>query len=277
MNTRGILTIAMGRKFVTQARYLSLSCMLHAPHVTRAVITDRPGLLKNYYDILLPYKSDYGNPFAAKVRLHLYTPFDETLFLDADSLLISSIDPCWEALENSSFVYTGRLLNGGTWYFDVEKTLEKTGFSWIPGFNSGMLLFKNNEAAGNIFDAAFDFMRRPQEFHIPFFRRDMLPDEPFFALSFAKFGVEPYNDYGRFSRTLIGAEQIRINVVRGVARFKKRGEPVFPLVVHFCGKLGNIAYLREKLRLRLHFFSFFDRLVMNPLAWLYKILRPRQL
>ncbi|MDR2210644.1 MAG: hypothetical protein LBO65_04145 [Spirochaetaceae bacterium] len=271
MKTRGILTIAIGRKFAIQARYLSISCMLHAPDIPRAVITDCPRMLEDYYDVVLPYKSEYGNPFASKTRLHLYTPFDMTLFLDADSLVVSSPGFCWKALEDSSFVYTGKLIKSGIWYFDVERTLKKTGFPWVPDFNSGMLLFKNDRAAQKVFDTACDFMGRPEEFHVPFFRGDMLPDEPFFALSFAQFGIEPHGDYGRFSRTLIGAEKITINTVKGIARFKKHGKPVFPMAVHFCGRLGMTAYAIEKLRLRLHFFSLLDRLIINPLARLRKI------
>jgi hypothetical protein len=270
MKTRGILTIAIGRKYALQARYLSLSAMLNAPGIARAVITDCPGLLEDYYDIILPYRSEYGNPFASKTRLHLYTPFDLTLFLDADSLIITSPGSCWEALENSSFVYTGKFIKTGLWYFDVEKTIKKTGLPWIPDFNSGMLLFQNDEIAGTIFDRACGFMQRAEEFAVPFFRKDMLPDEPFFALSFAQSGIEPYEDLGRFSRTLIGAEKIRINTVRGIARFIKYGKPVFPMVVHFCGRLGNAAYSLEKIRLRLHFFSPLYRLIINPLAWLRK-------
>jgi hypothetical protein len=273
MKTRGILTLAIGRKFAIQAKYLSLSCMLHAHHIPRAVITDCPRLLENYYDILIPYKSEYGNPFASKTRLHLYTPFDATLFLDADSLVIKNPGFCWEALDTASFVYTGKLLNSGTWYFNVEKTLEQTGFSWIPDFNSGMLLFKNDETCKSIFNTAFDFMNRAEEFGVSFFRDTMLPDEPFFALSFSKFGIRPYNDHGRFSRTLIGAERIQINTVKGIARFKKSGEQVFPMVVHFCGRLGNRIYRLEKIKLKFYFFSLFNFVFFNILVLFRKMLK----
>ncbi|MDR0598529.1 MAG: hypothetical protein LBG84_00395, partial [Treponema sp.] len=84
---------------------------------------------------------------------------------------------------------------------------------------------------------------------IPLFRGTNYPDEPALAIALAKNNIEPVNDRGRFSRTLIGASRIRLNVIKRTAFFRKNGASVFPLVVHFCGKKGRVFYLLEKLRL----------------------------
>lgn len=256
-NNCGIITIAIGKKFIKQAKYLSLSCMLHTPHTARAVITDNPESLTAYYDIILPYNSEYGNPFSTKTRLHLYTPFYKTLFLDADSLVVYPLDFCWE-MSYSSFIYVGKKLTAGIWYYDIAKIIKQTEFSWIPEFNSGMMLFKNDNTTRAIFDDAFGYMQDNEKFNVSFFRKDMLPDEPFIALAFAKNNIEPYNDHGRLSRTLIGADCVHINICKGIARFRKHGEYVFPMVVHFCGRLWNFLYIREKIRIWLRFNSILD-------------------
>lgn len=256
-NNCGIITIAIGEKFIKQAKYLSLSCMLHTPHTVRAVITDSPESLAAYYDIILPYNPGYGNPFSTKTRLHLYTPFYKTLFLDADSLVVQPLDFCWEML-CSSFIYTGRKLTAGIWYYDIAKIIKQTGFPWIPEFNSGMMLFKNDSVTHTIFNDAFGYMQDNEKFNVAFFRKGMLPDEPFIALAFAKNNIEPCNDYGRLSRTLIGADRVHLNTRKGIAWFRKYGGYVFPMVVHFCGRLWNIFYTREKMRIWLHFNSISD-------------------
>jgi hypothetical protein len=273
MEKYGILTLAAGKKFVIQAKYLSRSCMLHAPHVLRAVITDCPEELKDYYDFVIPYNSSYGNPFSSKTRLHLYTPFENTLFLDADSLLIKPIDFCWEALLSSSFIYTGTLRTKGIWYYNTEEIIAKAGVEWIPEFNSGMMLFRNDALSKNIFESAFTLMQSPENFEVPFFREKMLPDEPFFALAFAKHGIKPFNDYGRFSRTLIGASHIRINVIKGIADFRKYDEQVYPMAVHFCGRFGNRVYFKERRRLFFYFFSLYDFIFINILLLIRRIIK----
>lgn len=249
--TRGILTIAIGRKYAVQAKYLALSSMLNSPQTLRAVVTDSPKTLKDVFDIIIPYNPALGDPFAAKTRLNLYTPFEKTLFLDADSLVIHSLDSYWESLDKRYFAYTGDIITSGVWYIDVEKTMAQFGLTWLPKFNSGMFLFDRSEEANRVFDLAFALMRNG--LGVDFFRAKMLPDEPFLAISLSQNNVLPFEDYGRFSRTLIDAKKIRLNTVKRTAFFNKRDKSVFPLVVHLCGRFGAILFFREKIRLFLRF------------------------
>ncbi|MDR1248774.1 MAG: hypothetical protein LBK63_05660 [Treponema sp.] len=238
-------------------------------------MTDKPGLLTNFYDTVIPYNPDYGDPFAAKLRLNLYTPFEETLYIDADSLIMHNFDSYWETLKGRSFVYEGTLLSEGEWYFDIEKIRRQLSLPWIPKFNSGMFLFKNGEMAKAVFDTAFDYLMRQKEKNlgIDFFRGTMFPDEPFLAIALAQLGIEPAEDHGRFSRTLIGAENIRVNVVKGFALFTKNGRKVFPLIVHFCGRFGRFLLFWESLKLRLYFNPPIFTFVMNGLSLLRKLLK----
>ncbi|MDR2792571.1 MAG: hypothetical protein LBB61_02740 [Treponema sp.] len=260
--TNGMITIAIGKKYISQAKYLALSAVLNAPHILRSVITDKPEALVKYYDIVIPYNAEYGDPFTTKTRLYLYTPFEKTLYMDADSLVINNIDSYWEYLENNSFVYNGTLITEGEWYFDIKKTIEQIGIKWLPKFNSGMFLFKKNLITKQVFDAAYDYLIHQNEkgMSVDFFREKMLPDEPFLAIAIAKNNIKPVDDYGRFSRTLINAEKIRIDVVKRFASFYKDDKFVFPLVVHFCGNFGNLFFLREKIKLFLYFNSPINRL-----------------
>jgi hypothetical protein len=260
--TNGVITIAIGKKYISQAKYLALSAVLNAPHTLRAVITDKPEALVEYYDVVLPYNAEYGDPFAAKTRLHLYTPFEKTLYMDADSLVINNIDYYWKYLEDTSFIYTGSLITEGDWYFNVREIIKQIDTQWLPKFNSGMFLFKKDAVAKQVFDTAYDYLIHQHEkgMSVDFFRGKMLPDEPFLAIALAKSDIKPVEDYGRFSRTLINAEKIRIDVIKRFAFFYKDDKFVFPLVVHFCGNFGNLFFLREKIKLFVCFNSPLNRL-----------------
>jgi hypothetical protein len=274
--SKGLITIAIGKKHAIQAKYLAYSCMLHAPNIIRAVITDVPDILKSYYDIIIPYNPDAGNPFAIKLKLPLYTPFDKTIYIDADSLVLHPIDLYWDLLIDQVFVYEGKTLSHGLWYFNIEKTIKQIDVPWVPKFNSGMFLFEKNELSQAIFTMAYNYMENNNAFDIPFFRGKMLPDEPFLAMALAKHAIEPVKEYGRFSRTLIGAEKIHINVPRGIGYFVKNDRTVFPLVIHFCGQLGKLLFFREKLRLFFYFNNPIDFILTSLLTCLRKKVKSKE-
>lgn len=264
--TRGIITIAFGKKYASQAKYLAYSCMLHSANTLRAVITDCQDILRPYYDFVIPYPAGI-NPFSLKTMLYLYTPFEKTAFIDADSLFIHPMDPFWDSLDGSChFVYTGNCRTEGVWYFDIARKKEKLNVNWIPEFNSGMFLFDKSASAKSVFDDAHTMMQNYTEREIKFFRGAMFPDEPFFAMALAKNGVEPFSDHQRFSRTLIDATNIRVDVIRGISHYYKDGRPVFPGIVHFCGQFGNCIYFFQRIKLFFYFncsvkYFFFNLLV----------------
>jgi hypothetical protein len=273
--SKGLITIAIGKKYISQARYLAYSSLLHAPHILRAVVTDKPELLADFYDITIPYNPDYGDPFVAKIRLHLYTPFDETLYVDADSLIMHNFDSYWAFLEENSFVYEGTMLQEGEWYFNIEKIIRQLSLPWIPKFNSGMFLFKNDITARSIFDTAFDYLtnQKQKNLGVDFFRGTMLPDEPFLAIALAKYNIKPVDDHGRFSKSLIGAENIHVNVIKGFAFFRKNGKAVFPLIVHFCGRFGRFLLFWESLKLYWCFTPPVSRFIINVFSIFRKLFK----
>jgi len=254
LDQNGILTIAIGKKYAKQAKYLAYSCMINSPNILRAVITDLPDSLNDYYDIIIPYNTQ-DDPFSLKTRLYEFSPFRKTLFIDADSLVFNNIDFYFNYLENSNFVYFGKTVNCGIWYFDIKKICGMINSDWLPKFNTGMLLFRKSEESKQIFDIAYYYFLNHEKEGIeyPAHRANHYPDEPAFAISLAKCNIKPINDYGRFSRTLINAKHIHLNVLKRISYFHKDERFNNPLIVHFCGKRNILYYLREKIRLFLHF------------------------
>jgi hypothetical protein len=249
-NSKGILTIAIGKKYVKQAKYLALSCMINTAHTTRAVVTDLPELLKDFYDIIIPWNNQ-DDPFSVKTRLYELSPFENTLFLDADSLVYHPIDSYWNYLENDYYAYEGVKLTCGEWYYNIENICKLINVPWIPKFNSGMILFRKTEQAKQIFDTAYYYFvnHKKEGIDIPFFRGKNYPDEPALAIALAKHNIEPVDDNGCFSRTLIGAKKIKLNIKKNIAQFIKYDKMVHPYVVHLCGRRNALYYMREKIRL----------------------------
>ena len=102
---KGILTIAIGKKFNKMAKYLALSCIINNPSLPRAIITDNADYIKGFFDIIIEYEKEMGNPFNLKLKMIQYTPFYETLFLDADTLVYNNLDFYWEYFNSQSIIY----------------------------------------------------------------------------------------------------------------------------------------------------------------------------
>jgi hypothetical protein len=264
-NTRGIITIAVGKKFIRQAKYLALSCVLHYPQIPRAVITDGSDLEK-YFDIIIPYRGDFGNPFSLKTKLDIYSPFENTLYIDSDCMVYTGLEAYWDDLSDRLFSYFGTILTSGDWYeTDINEILKKTGINWLPQFNSGMFLFKKDAVTSKLFEHASN-LQQSNDIDIPFFRKDMLPDEPFLAVSLSKYDQKPVIDHGRYARSLIDVRMPKIDVIKGIAQFIKFGKTAHPGVVHFAGEYCKNFYLREKIKIFLYFHTPLDYFIINIIS-----------
>jgi hypothetical protein len=128
--------------------------------------------------------------------------------------------------------------------------MARAGVSWIPQFNSGMFLFDKSEKATAIFEVAREWMKNQGSLGVPFFRANMLPDEPFFAMALAQHDEKPFEDHGRFCRAPIGAANIHLDVIKGVSYFRTvYGYYVYPLTVHFCGRFGRFLLFFQQRKL----------------------------
>lgn len=252
---KGILTLAIGRKYNKQAKYLAYSCILHSPWLPRAIITDDCEYFSRLYDITIQYTEDMGDPFSVKLKLHRYSPFGETLFLDADTLVYTDLRFMWDYFGNQSVVYNGSCEKKGNWYFkEISDILIKYNIPWVGKLNSGVFLFKKDVQAVTAFDYAIDLHKNHNDGEVPFFRKKMLPDEPFLAIAFGKYNQLPKEqDYGRLGRSLIHAKVIKLDITKGISSLIKRGSLVFPAVVHFTGTAASghtdFYYSAEKIRL----------------------------
>jgi hypothetical protein len=279
---RGIITLATGKKFVNQAKNLAYSCMLYCPNLLRAIITDQGDSVKGLYDFIIPYDKN-TDPFETKLLLNRYTPFEETLFLDSDTLVYSNANYLFEYLNNQSFVYAGSCRIDGFWCVDIKSTITKFNIPWISQLNSGIFLFKRDDIGNQIFEFAHSLYGEADRLNISFFRGSMYSDEPFLGIALGKYLQKPIvNDHGRLGRSTINKKKIHVNIIRGYSSFILRDEILFLTIVHFCDHAG--LYLREKIKLFLYirtplsyftiaFIASFSRLFYEIFAFISKTIK----
>jgi hypothetical protein len=253
--TRGIITIALGSPtYIRMAKDFALSARKHCPTITRAVVTDSADVeLASLFDVVIPVDPSLGDPLFQKLWLDKYNPFDQTLFIDCDSLLVGDIDFVWRACDGHSCGFVGEKQTTGSWYgADIAAVCRARNLPWLATLNSGMIFLRADQTASKVFASAREAMGRYESLGFQPFR-ETRTDEVGFALAFSEHGVEPLDDpEGHMMRTPIGIEgQMRIDVLRGYCQFIKRGQHVAPTIVHFATWQFHPVYYRERARLRL--------------------------
>lgn len=253
---RGVLTLGFGDiRYRRMAIALARSTRLHNPDLPLAVVTDHldDADLAAHFDKLIPLDSSYGSGLEHKLAMDRYTPFEHTLFIDADCLVVKNLDHTFDLMGLVPFGVVGIPIVDGYYWGEVEHWLRQFDVPYLAKFNAGLMSFKGPEANA-VFQTARDFVAAGITDGVPIYRGALL-DEIFLAGAMAKLGQLPIHDDGRVMRAPEPLEsRIELDVINGVGRFRTKGNWVEPAVVHLAylyhgrGVRGSI-YRREMKRL----------------------------
>lgn len=252
--SRGVLTMALGPRHRRMARTLAWSLDVHAPGLPRAVITDkRTTALSKCFEHLIDLRPAAGGPLEERFHFDSYSPFAETLYIDADSLVVGSLDGVWELMRRVPFGVIGHQKSSGRWYGDVAEMAATVGSDSLPVFNGGLYYFDDSSVARSVFASGRELMERYEDLGLAEHSLGH-SDEPVVSMALAKHGIEALDDGGNAMRTPIGMRgQLDVDVLRGYCSFDKAGQRVTPRVMHFAGSwTRGFSYRRETLKLALH-------------------------
>ncbi|MBO4230563.1 MAG: hypothetical protein J5886_02680 [Bacteroidales bacterium] len=100
--SRGFVTMATGKElYYILARNLLISYHLHNSNPKPfAIICDRRNEITEEFDDVVIMDSPLFS-FNDKLRLADLTPYDETIFIDADCLVVHNLDGMWDIVKNS--------------------------------------------------------------------------------------------------------------------------------------------------------------------------------
>lgn len=250
----GILTIAHGdRRYIDMSKMLALSLLHSNPLIKRAVISDTAeDEFKGLFDIYIPYNKTFGAGLSQKLHLDKYSPFDETIFIDADCLVISPLNEIIELVTPHSFVVFGDQINSGEWFMDVTSICKKFNVPSIPKFNGGAYYFKKDAITANIYNDAREITGRYTDIGLKYLN-GALNEEPVIAIAMAVNHVKAIDDSGKGMRTPIGINgPLNVDVLNQHCRFIKNGVRVKPAILHFAGAYTDaFHYKREITKLKL--------------------------
>lgn len=137
-NKFGVLYVATGQTYVDEALASARSLKKHNPQLPVTLISDLP-TTSNYIDSFILIK-DPQFEFIDKVNYFSKTPYENTLFLDTDTVVCDKITEIFEALEHFD-LGIAHVPNDFKLNF---KPNSKVPSSFIE-FNTGVILYKKSE------------------------------------------------------------------------------------------------------------------------------------
>lgn len=272
--SRGVITLAFGSKtYVEVARSLARSIRLNSPGAVIAIVSDFPrDTLIDDFDIVIPLEPNHPGLYH-KLALDKYSPFDETMFIDSDCLVVRDLGPLWSVLDRREFAVAGAMVSSGTWFgADIEVLCDRLGVDELPKFNSGWIAWRRGREASEVFGRARSSWQEYRALGFDQFRATLaVADEPLIAIGMALAGTRPVPDDGSMMNTPIGLRgPLRVNTSRGTAQFMKYEMLARPAIVHFCGphRFGAV-YRRETAILRTGNSSWISRVLQRVIALVY--------
>ena len=187
--TRGFVTIATGQeRYFKLARNLLYSYRQFASEkYPFAIMCDKKNKYTAEFDNVILIERAHCN-YLDKLHLYDYLPYDETIFIDADSLAYGDLDEWWDIFKNaddfSLFGYAWTDLKSGRGWFIPKGTKEfKDKVSFVPDFNGGIYYLRRGKTCKEVFRLANYFAEHFRDYEFTGFKD--AADEPCLALAMA--------------------------------------------------------------------------------------------
>jgi len=201
-----------------------------------------------------------------KIRLFDLTPYDRTIYVDADCLLFSPrIEFFWRKYRGHPFAIEGHKQSKGPAFGcslgvkDAGVLCELFQLPFITVFNAGVIYFERSDASKAVFDKVMEIYRGPQREAVSYGYKHAgeYNDEPFFGVALAALNIAPFEPplTQRLQVTTPNLVEAALDIDTGDLRLVKQpagGKPQLwsGVLCHFCGLAPMDMYfpLADKLR-----------------------------
>ncbi len=262
--TRGFVTIATGKeRYFILARNLLRSYRLHTNNAMPfAVISDSINEYTNEFDKVVHIENP-TRTYMDKLRLYDLLPFDETIFIDADSLAFSDLNAWWAIFsEGPDFSGFGMCWNvgSGRGWFDPNNIGEYSGkVSFIPALQGGVYYLRRSQTCKDVFDLAKHLAEHYYEYGFTGFV-DHVADEPVLALSMAVHNCRSFMNMPREGYSHVcnmpRTRDLTTDILKPLLQYKYNGKTFYGEMIHWGNNRTRYsAYRFEAEKLNLNYES----------------------
>ena len=196
LKKRGFVTIATGKhKYYQMAVDLLKSYKVNGnSSLPFALICDKDCPEARMFDDVVLI-SDPHHSYLDKLSLYKNLPYEETIFIDADALILAPTAPLWDDFaQMGDFSCYGRELpldSKDGWFYYEEMGDLKEQIRFCVSMHGGLYYMRKTEICKNIFENAENFVNNYHKYRFAEFSKPA--DEPVLALSMALAGCKPCN------------------------------------------------------------------------------------
>ena len=199
--SQGYLTLATGdHQFFDAVVNLAISVRLNDAKRPITLLCDDASKLaegeKELFDrIIVALPGTLGVGCAGKLDVPGFLPYNETMFLDSDCLIMKAdMDRHWEKLATQCFNVAGSVVKKGTWYtFEISDVCKALALPYLVHMNSGVMYFRKGAELDDFMETVNDLRENSQD--ILFVQhRDMnsqIADEPLWSAAMGRAKMLP--------------------------------------------------------------------------------------
>ncbi len=139
----GVIYVAVGEKSIFEVNRSINSLKNNMPKISIAVFTDTPKKISNKVDIINNIELT-GNFKLDRMRCFSQSPYDSTIYLDADTLVCADFSELFDLLVQFDFAVTHSPVS----YDFLIETIPNS----FQQMNCGVMLYSNNDIVKDFFD-----------------------------------------------------------------------------------------------------------------------------
>ena len=192
--TRGFVTIATGKEKYYQLAHtlvLSYKQTSKAP-MPFALICDRENEYTAAFDDIVHLQNPTFS-YLDKIELLKITPYDETIFIDADCIAFGDLNRYWDYFDGATDVSCfGGILpmdSKDGWFYQDTIGDYANQVSYIPHFHGGVYFIRRGDLCDKIYEDCMQIKADYSNYRFAYFKKPA--DEPIIALSMALHNCKP--------------------------------------------------------------------------------------
>jgi len=270
VSTEGYLILATGApKYLEMARNLAASIRLMDPSRQICLVHDEDARFgaddQAFFDrcVMLPGREHFHGVMN-KLRVFDISPFQRTMFIDADCLMIKhDIGAYWQLCRGKPFAIPGKRRVAGEWKgADISALLKQEGAPYLIQMNSGVFCFERSASGIAFTDGLLDYyLRRREHLAIGLHRGvRQQTDEIYLGLWMGLNGLDPVvarNGHNSWSNSTWRAFLVRADPEKQISSLRKPVRSTFgipnpllgwdrisPTIMHFIALKPAVPYRR---------------------------------
>ena len=254
IHSKGFITVAAGDYYCKLAQHLYMSYKLFGKcEYPFYVITDEAGReqLATIFDGVI-VRNDLQYNWLDKLLIFTDTPFEETIFLDADCSVVNGISYVFDLFENcqsdiSAISYVKELKMGEHGIQFGNQAVTEFGLKYdYPKFNGGVYFYRKTKNT----DQYIDFMMKTivpkyHELGLLSGQKREVYDEPIVIMAMLFFGMKPISPEENVMYLVQDAKNVDWDMVKQKCRFEWDNRIVSPTIIHW--KVGGTETLKYEM------------------------------